>query len=192
MIKRLIARFFFFVAGWKVRVPKDANFQRCVMLAAPHTTNWDYPIAQAACWILGIKWRYFIKDSYTKNPLFGWFFRATGAIGVDRSKPKSGYKRGRLVEFAIKSFEENNELVVLVPAEGTRKRVDKWKTGFYHIALGANIPIALGFMDFGKKETGVLDVFMPSGNFEQDMHHIQEMYRPIVPKYPENYNPEIY
>ncbi len=192
MFKRLIARIFLLIAGWKVRVPKDANFQRCVMLAAPHTSNWDYPYAQAACWILGIKWRYFIKDSYTKNPLIGWFFKATGAIGVDRSKTKSGKKRGHLVDYAIKAFDENDELVVLVPAEGTRQRVDKWKTGFYHIALGAKVPIALGFMDFGKKETGVLDVFMPSGDFEKDMHHIQEQYRPITPRFPKKYNTEIY
>lgn len=186
MIKRAFAKLFLFLAGWKVRVPEDTDISRCVMLAAPHTSNWDYPIAQTACWILGIKWRYFIKDNYTKNALFGWFFRTTGAIGVNRSR------KGQLVQFAIESFETHEKLVVLVPAEGTRKRVDKWKTGFYHIALGAKVPIALGFMDYGKKETGVLDVFMPTGDFEKDMRHIQEQYRPITPRFPKDYNTEIY
>ena len=186
MAKKILARLFLGIMGWKVKVPANADFRRCVMLAAPHTSNWDYPFAQAAGWILNIRWRYFIKDSYTKNPFFGWIFRATGAIGVNRSK------KGKLVQFAIAEFARRKELVVLVPAEGTRKRVDKWHTGFYHIALGANVPIALGFMNYAKKETGVLAVFTPTGDFEKDMTFIQESYRDIAPKYPEDYNPNIF
>lgn len=186
-MKKLLGKLFLGVMGWKVRTPKNADYTRCVMLAAPHTSNWDFPFSLAACWILGIKWRYFIKDSYTKNPLFGWFFKATGAIGVNRSS-----RKGNLVEFAIKQFDEHKKLVVLVPAEGTRQRVDKWRQGFYHIARGANVPVALGFMDYGKKETGVLSVFDLSGDFEKDMQFIQDSYLPITPKYPNQYNPNIY
>ena len=186
-MKVLVAKLFLGIMGWKVKTPEGADFSRCVMLAAPHTSNWDFPFAQAACWILGIRWRYFIKDSYTRNPIFGWFFRATGAIGVDRSKRKSN-----LVQFAIEQFDQHKKLVVLVPAEGTRKRVEKWRTGFYHIALGAKVPIALGFMDYGKKETGVLAVFDLSGDFEKDMQFIQDAYLPITPKYPDKYNTQIF
>ena len=83
-------------------------------------------------------------------------------------------------------------MVVLVPAEGTRKKVDKWRTGFYRIAIEAKVPISLGYLDYAKKEAGIRGVFWPSGDFDQDMAHIEAEYRDIGPKFPENYNPKIY
>ncbi|MCC5916808.1 MAG: 1-acyl-sn-glycerol-3-phosphate acyltransferase [Cryomorphaceae bacterium] len=186
-MKIIVAKWFLKITGWELKVPEGADLSRCVMLAAPHTSNWDYPIAQAACWILGIKWKYFIKDFYTKNFLLGWFFKATGAIGVNRSQRKLN-----LVDFAIKQFSKYDDLVVLVPAEGTRKRVEKWRTGFYHIALGAKVPIALGFMDYGKKHTGVLAVFTPTGDFKKDMRYIESEYKKVTPRYPDKYNEKIF
>ena len=83
-------------------------------------------------------------------------------------------------------------MVILVPAEGTRKRVDKWRTGFYRIATEAGVPISLGYLDYKRKEAGTLGVFWPSGDFEKDMAHIEAQYRDLHPKIPENYNPSIY
>ena len=157
-----------------------------VMLAAPHTSNWDFPFALAAFWKMGIDVRYFIKDNYTKSPL-GWFFRWTGAIGVDRNK-----KSNKLTDYAIELLKENDQLVILVPAEGTRRRVEKWRTGFYRIAHEADVPISLGFLNYKAKIAGVGKPFYPTGDFEKDMTHIQEFYRPITGKYPENYNPSIF
>lgn len=156
-----------------------------VMVAAPHTSNWDFPIALAAFWIMGLDLKYFIKDSYTKS-WFGWFFRWTGAIGVDRKK-----MRNNLTEHAIQLLKEK-ELVILVPAEGTRQRVDKWRTGFYRIATGAEVPISLGTLDYQKKEADVLTVFKPTGLFEADMRFIQEQFLNITPKHPDQYNPKIF
>jgi len=135
---------------------------------------------------MGIDVRYFIKDNYTKSPL-GWFFRWTGAIGVDRNK-----KSNKLTDYAIELLKENDQLVILVPAEGTRRRVEKWRTGFYRIAHEADVPISLGFLNYKAKIAGVGKPFYPTGDFEKDMTHIQEFYRPITGKYPENYNPSIF
>lgn len=155
------------------------------MIAAPHTSNWDFPIALAAFWIMGIDLKYFIKNDYTKG-IFGGFFRWTGAIGVDRSK-----KKNNLTDYAIELLKEK-EVVILVPAEGTRTYVEKWRTGFYRIALETKVPISLGTLDYKEKFADILDVFMPTGNFEKDMLYIQEQYKNINAKHPKQYNPKIF
>lgn len=156
-----------------------------VMVAAPHTSNWDFLFAIAGFWIMGLNVRYFIKDSYTKSPV-GFLFRWTGALGVNRAA------RNNLVDHTIQLLKENEQMVILVPAEGTRKKVEKWKKGFYHIALGAGVPISLGYLDYKKKIGGVLTVFEPSGVEAEDFDFIQAQYLPITGKYPENYNPQIH
>jgi 1-acyl-sn-glycerol-3-phosphate acyltransferase len=184
-VKKKLARLFLAVLGWKVKAKADEQVKRSVMIAAPHTSNWDFPIALAAFWIMGIDLKFFIKDSYTKGP-FGWFFKWAGAIGVNRSK-----KKNNLTDYAISLLNEK-DIVILIPAEGTRKRVEKWRTGFYRIAQEAKVPIALGTLDYGKKEADILGVINPSGNFKKDMQIIQEKYLPIIPKHIKDYNHEIY
>ena len=184
-LKKFLAKLFFKIIGWKMGHADTQSARHSVMLAAPHTSNWDLPIALAAFWIMGLNLRYLIKSEYTRGP-FGWFFKWTGAIGVDRSKA-----RNNLTEVAIDLL-KNYEMVLMVPAEGTRKRVEKWRTGFYRIANEAKVPISLGTLDYENKVASVIDVFHPTGEFEKDMEYIQEQYRNISGKYPENYNPQIY
>lgn len=163
----------------------EEHHRHSVMVAAPHTSNWDFPIALAAFWIMDLDLKYFIKSEYT-NSIFGWFFRWTGAIGVERKNAKNN-----LTDYAIDLL-THKKMVILVPAEGTRKAVDKWRTGFYRIALEANVPITLGTLDYKKKEANILGSIKPTGNFEADMDFIQDKFKPITPKYPEGYNPKIY
>tara|TARA_B100001115_G_scaffold183824_1_gene183917 strand:- start:257 stop:808 length:552 start_codon:yes stop_codon:yes gene_type:complete len=183
-MKRALGKFFFYLAGWKLKANITDEIKHSVMVAAPHTSNWDFPFALAAFWMMGIDLKYFIKNAYTRG-LHGWFFRWTGAIGVNQKK------HGNLTDYAIRLLKER-KMVVLVPAEGTRKKVDKWRTGFYRIAIEAKVPISLGYLDYAKKEAGIRGVFWPSGDFDQDMAHIEAEYRDIGPKFPENYNPKIY
>lgn len=185
-MKKVLAKLFFALLGWKVTAKVTDQMKHSVMIAAPHTSNWDFPIALAAFWIMGVPLRFFIKDDYTKG-LFGWFFKGLGAIGVNRQNRKNG-----LVNYAIQLLKEQNELVILIPAEGTRKRVENWKQGFYHIAVNAQVPISLGYLDYKKKEAGVADVFLPTGKLEADLMHIQNIYKHITGKHPENYNPKIF
>lgn len=171
--------------GWKISGEVPSDLKRIVMVAAPHTSNWDYPIAILSFWYIGIRMSYFIKDTYTRS-VFGFIFRATGAIGVDRSR------RGNLTGFAMELLAENEEMVILVPAEGTRSRVEKWKTGFYHIAVQSEVPIVLGYVNYDKKISGIGPVYHPTGDFETDMAHIENFYRDKVGRFPEQYNPKIY
>ncbi len=185
-MKKFLAQIFLKTLGWRVTARVTPQMRHSVMVAAPHTSNWDFPIALATFWIMGVPLKYFIKSEYTTG-LFGWFFRWTGAIGVDRSK-----KKNKLTDLAIKLLQENKEMVILVPAEGTRRPAEKWRTGFYRIAMEANVPISFGYLDYEKKEAGVMEVYQPTGDFKKDMFYIQEKYRPWKGKHPKNYNPEIF
>ncbi len=183
-MKKLIATFILWLQGWKV-VGEMPQIKKYVIIVAPHTSNWDFVIGRSFGYMLGIESKYLGKSQLFKPP-FGWFFKFTGGIPVDRSKHNS------LVAFTIDLFNKNKELVIGIAPEGTRKRVDKWKQGFYHIAIGANVPIVLSFMDYKRKEAGVLKILHPSGDIEKDMSIIEEFYKDFNPKKPDYYNPKIY
>ena len=186
-MKKALAKFWYFLLGWKIELPVELKdeIKHSVMVAAPHTSNWDFPFAIFGFWLMEIDVRYFIKDVYTKS-FMGWFFKWTGAIGVDRSK------QNNLVDYTAELLLNNNNLVILVPAEGTRARVEKWRTGFYTIAKKAHVPVSLGFLDFKEKRAGVGGVIHPSGDFEKDMAEIEQFYLTKTGKNPENYNPKIF
>ncbi len=184
-MKKLIAKFVFFISGWKADYKPEFKVPKTVMLAAPHTSNWDIVYALAVYWLEGIDAKFLIKDTYTKS-FFGWFFKWLGAIGVNRSK------NNNLVDYSVELFNTSEKLVLMVPAEGTRRRVEKWKTGFYHIANNAKVPVSFGFLDYKKKLAGVGDAYLLTGDFEKDMQYVQDFYKDIQGKHPENYNPTIY
>ncbi len=184
-MKRLLGRFVLFISGWKASYIKKFHADRCVMIAAPHTSNWDLLYALAVYWKEGINAKFLIKDVYTKG-MFGFFFKWLGAIGVDRST------KTNMVDYAVNLFKENGQLVLLVPAEGKRCWVEKWKTGFYHIARNANVPVSLGYLDYKHKIAGVGDLFTLSGNFEKDMQRIENFYKDKTAKFPELYNKKIF
>jgi len=124
------------------------DVKKCVVIGAPHTSNYDFPIAIAALDIMGIKKKYLIKKELFRFP-YAILFKATGGIPIVRSK------HTRMVDSIINMFDKRKEFVVLIQPEATRSRVDKWKTGFYYVALGAKVPIALGYLDYAKKEADV-------------------------------------
>jgi len=185
-MKYLIAKFVFWITGWKLKASEAqiAAARNTVMIAAPHTSNYDLMFAMGTFWLMRLPVKFFIKDFYTKWYFFG-FFKWLGAIGVDRSK------RSNLVDFAAELLQQRNEITLMVPAEGTRKAVEKWKTGFYHIAVKANKNISLGYLDYGKKESGVLEV-IPAGEQKSTFDRIQDVYKNVQAKYPELYNKVIH
>ena len=97
-----------------------------------------------------------------------------------------------MVDSMTNLLKESDEMIVAVPAEGTRSRVSKWKTGFYHIAKAAQVPLVLGFVDFKNKEVGFGPIYNLSGDFEKDMSRIQEFFKDKTPKFPNKYNPQIF
>lgn len=184
-MKKIIANIVLFISGWKSSYKTEFDKDRCVMVAGPHTSNWDFLYAMAIFWKHNVNAKFFIKDNFTKG-IHGGFFRWMGAVGVDRTK------KNDLVAYAISLFDENKKMVMLVPAEGSRKRVDKWKKGFYHIAKGANVPVALGYLDYKNKIAGVDKMINLSDDFEMDMKIIEDFYKTKTGKHPDLYNPSIY
>lgn len=182
---KFIGKLILKVAGYKIidQTPEGVNnYQKAVMIAAPHTSNWDYVYTMAVLYSLEIPIKYLGKDSLFKFPL-GILVRKLGGIPVRREQ------KNNLVNEMAKLINDSPEQIqLIIPAEGTRSYSKEWKSGFYHIANTAGVPIILGFLDFGKKEVGFLDVFMPTGDYEKDLIKIQKKYLGITPKYPELYS----
>lgn len=164
--------------GWKIGSRLDPAIKKCVLVAAPHTSNYDYPIALATLYACGVRVRFLGKNSLFKFPL-GILMRATGGIPVDRSKHTN------MVEAMIKMFEQHESLILMIPAEGTRSYVKEWKSGFYHTAMGAKVPIVMGYLDYGKKVAGFGDLFYPTGDYQKDLNEIQNFYRQFTARHPE-------
>ena len=173
--------------GWELDNHWQGDIDQCVMIAAPHTSNWDALYARLALKALGVNVRITIKDSYMKFP-FGPFVRAMGGIGIDRRPKKEGDPRPSMVQLMTDLFQDHPKLVMLVTPEGTRSKQEQWKTGFYHVAVNAGVPIALAYMDYEKKNTGVGKVVYPTGDYEKDMHEIMEFYAQISGKFPEKFS----
>lgn len=174
-LSRLILK----LAGWRIegRAPSEPKF---VLIAAPHTSNWDFPFMLLVCFALRAKIFWMGKASLFP-PLVGGIMRWLGGIPVDRSR------KGNLVQSTIDAFNREASLIVVIPPEGTRSKVTHWKTGFYYIAQGAKVPIALGFLDFKRKLAGIDRLFAPTGNIESDMVEIQAFYANITGKNPRQF-----
>lgn len=179
---KLLSQIILKIAGWKVVGKYPGGLNKFVIVAAPHTSNWDFLYSRCALYILGIPVRFTIKKELMKFPL-GPLLHALGAIPIDRS-PKMG-KKASMVHAMIDLFEKKDKLCVMVTPEGTRSYAKRWRTGFYHVAVGAKVPLVLCFLDYKKKHVGVGPTFHPTGNIEEDIEKIKDFYRSKTAKYPE-------
>lgn len=184
---KLLFKFLFKLRKWKLKYPAPEEARTCVMIAAPHTSNWDFVYAISALDQLGLNPRFTIKKEFNVF-LLGNMIGKLGALWIDRSKAK----KGGMTQYMASLFEKSKTpLTLVVTPEGTRSAVKEWKTGFYHVAIAAKVPICCAFMDYQKRETGVGMCFMPSGVIEQDMKLIMDYYTGIQGKFPENFTPDI-
>ena len=174
------------LTGWKVENHLPPHIKKCIVIAAPHTSNWDFFYAMAFLSILKIKSRFTIKREWMKFP-FSIITKPLGGIAIDRRPRHANEPRRSFIDVMAELFEKNKELIIVITPEGTRSKVEKWKTGFYHIALQANVPIALGFVDYQKKITGIGEMLYPT-NYETDMRIIMNFYKTIHGKFPENFS----
>jgi 1-acyl-sn-glycerol-3-phosphate acyltransferase len=181
---RLVSKTYIRLAGWKIEGAIPPDIKKCVLLAVPHTSNYDFPIALGILTIMDIRLKYLIKKEWMKFPL-NLFFKATGAIPVDRKKNTN------LIAAIIDIINNADEMVVVIPPEGTRKMAQKWKLGFYYIALGANVPIVLSYLDYEQKVGGIGPAIYPTGNLVEDLHKIRDFYKDKVPRHPEKVSLEI-
>jgi 1-acyl-sn-glycerol-3-phosphate acyltransferase len=154
-----------------------ATHRKFVLIAAPHTSNWDFPFMLATACVMGVRISWFGKHTLFTAP-WGWLMRRLGGIPVDRRSPQS------LVTQLAEKFSSSDGLVLAVPPEGTRSKVEFWKSGFYHIATQSGVPIGLGYLDYERKLCGLGMFVMPSGNVKEDMEKIRDFYREIRGKHP--------
>jgi 1-acyl-sn-glycerol-3-phosphate acyltransferase len=154
--------------GWRL-VGRAPDVSQCVIVFAPHTSNWDFPIMLLVILAFGHRVHYLGKHTLFRFP-FGWFFRATGGIPVERSE------RHHLVATMTAAFMDRPELWLAVAPEGTRARRDHWKSGFYQIAIAAKVPVLPSFLDARRKECGVGELIELSGDVEHDLRLLRAFY----------------
>ncbi|MHA6249263.1 1-acyl-sn-glycerol-3-phosphate acyltransferase [Pontibacter sp. CAU 1760] len=181
MIGKLLSKAIFKATGWKLVGNLTPENRRCVMVAAPHTSNWDFIFARAAFFLMDAPIRVTIKKEFLEIPLVGALVKKMGGLPVDRSR------NTKMVDAMIDIIRKTKgDICVMVTPEGTRKYQPRWRRGFYHVALGAGVPIVLGYLDYAKKEAGVGPTIYPSGDIEADMEKIMDFYRTKTAKFPEN------
>lgn len=175
---RAFYRFMFRLAGWQIKGGIDQSLARYVMIVAPHTSNWDFFIGLAARSILGIDTRYVAKKELFRFP-FGWLFRKLGGYPVDRSK------NTKFVDSVAEIFNQYDRFSICITPEGTRSYAPKWKTGFYYIAVKAQVPIVMVAFDYPSKQVRVEPPFYPTGNMEEDLEHMRNYFRTATGKHAE-------
>jgi len=172
-----LSRFILRIFGWQADLAVHM-VDKCVLVGAPHTSNWDFPLALLGMSAMGIKFNWVGKHTLFKWPL-RFFMHSLGGISLDR---KSGG-----TSFAIKAveaFHEFDHFVLAIAPEGTRHKTNYWKAGFYKIATKSNVPIALGYVDFKKKKVGIGKIFIPTGDKDNDFGLIKNFYSNKSGKYP--------
>ncbi|SJM73031.1 lysophospholipid acyltransferase family protein [Psychrobacter piechaudii] len=173
-----IARRLFKLLGWKA-VGEIPNVPKAVLLALPHTSNFDGLYAIPLILGLDLDINIMGKDSLFKYPILARFFKWAGIIPINRSK------RGTVLQASIDRLKSSESLYLGLAPEGTRDYTDKWKTGFYYIADGAQVPIIPVAMDYKTKEIRFLNPVYTTGDYDKDVMKIVEQYKGVVPKYPE-------
>ncbi len=164
-----------FVMGWKAKgtVP---SLKKYVLIAAPHSSNWDFVIFLLTIFKFKLPVYWMGKHTMFKWP-FRWLLKRLGGIPVDRSA------RGNIVQTMARAFETSRDLIITIAPSGTRENVMKWKTGFYHIARQAEVPIVCGYIDYRQKISGIGPVVNASDSFDKDMKVIKAFYAQFSGKY---------
>jgi 1-acyl-sn-glycerol-3-phosphate acyltransferase len=181
MIAKRLARWVLRMRGWGLEGEPPA-LQKFVLIAFPHTSNWDffYLMLLAAAYDVKISW-------VGKHSLFRWPFggvlRMLGGIPVRRDR------RSNFVTQMVAAFATAERFVLVVPAEGTRRRAQHWKSGFYHIARSASVPVVLGYLDYRRRRGGFGPALVPSGDVRADMDVVRAFYADKAGKYPSNSTP---
>lgn len=180
LLSRLLRKMLYWVYrshGWTAygQIPESRKF---IIVAAPHTSNWDFLYFIGLTADLGI-----MPHFMAKNTLFKWpmrnFLLDMGGVPVNRNSPQN------YVQQMADEFAKRDEFMLTIAPEGSRKNSRKWKTGFYQIAMAAQVPLVIGMMDYGTKSGGLGPAIMPTGDYEADMAKILEYYQQVIPKHGE-------
>ena len=169
----------FRLSGWRVRDAFPKGIDKAVLIVAPHTSAWDFPLGLAARSVLNLKHTHYLgKEELFKGP-FGFLFRGTGGYPVNR------FNKEKMVDQVVDLFQTHEKFILALSPEGTRKKVDRLRTGFYHIAKKAGVPIVMVGFDFSKKEISIAQPFFAGEDEAADFKRIIQFFAPIQGKIPE-------
>ena len=169
----------FRLSGWRVRDAFPKGIDKAVLIVAPHTSAWDFPLGLAARSVLNLKHTHYLgKEELFKGP-FGFLFRGTGGYPVNR------FNKEKMVDQVVDLFQTHEQFILALSPEGTRKKVDRLRTGFYHIAKKAGVPIVMVGFDFSKKEISIAQPFFAGEDEAADFKKIIQFFAPIKGKIPE-------
>lgn len=178
MKQRLYKYIFFRILGWKLIGTMDQSVKKCVVIVIPHTANVDFLIALLVRGIMNVEINFVGKKELFVFP-FGYYFRSVGGAPLDRTGGKNN------VDATAEIFSKHETFRLALSPEGTRKKVTELRTGFYYIALKANVPIISVAFDYGKKEVRIGNPFLVTGNYEEDMKIILPFFKDVKGKIPE-------
>jgi 1-acyl-sn-glycerol-3-phosphate acyltransferase len=176
-ITRMLGSTLLRLGGWKP-VGQLPNLSQFVIVAAPHTSNWDGVLAVLVLWAGGLDIKWMVKKEAIDNS-FGGILRWLGAVPIDRQDA------GGIVRQIINRFANEEKFIIVVAPEGTRKRVEKWKTGFYRIATAANVPMVLSYADYAKRTVGFGPTIRATGDLEADLTTMMGFVKTITPRHPD-------
>jgi 1-acyl-sn-glycerol-3-phosphate acyltransferase len=178
-IVRWLSSAYLKLAGWKVRGDWP-GVEKMVLVAAPHTSNWDGLNMLATAGYYRVKLAWMGKKSLTQGP-FGWVLKAMGCVPIDRSQSNDVVNQMR------EQFAARERMILAIPPEGTRSLAREWKSGFYHIAHGASVPLVISVLDYGTKTASLAAVVETSGDYEADLALIRAHYVGAQGKHPEKF-----
>jgi len=178
-LRRWLARSFLKLTGWTAEGERPAA-PRYVLIAAPHTSNWDLAYLLAMAGVFDVEMRWMGKHALFRWPL-GWFMRKAGGVPVVR------HRAGSMVEQMAALLRESESLALVVPVEGTRSYTPHWKSGFYHIARAAGVPIVMSYLDYARKRGGFGPALHPTGDVARDMDAIRAFYADKRGLYPDQF-----
>ncbi len=168
---RFLAQSLMSMGGWHIEA-NIPNLPKMVLVGAPHTSNWDFVLAMVAVFAIGLQISWMGKHTLFRRPFTG-IFKWLGGVPVDRSI------RGGIVDQTIQAFHNHDKFVIGVTPAGTRTQVTKWRTGFYHIAQGAKVPLVMVRFDYGRKVIGFGPTVIPTGDLSADMPKIQSIFATV-------------
>lgn len=180
-MKKWLGNGYFKVTGWRL-VGERSTPAKFVAVVAPHTSNWDFVRGLAIAWILELNTGFVAKEGLFRPPL-SWLLRAFGGIPVRRDRSE------RIVDQMARVIEQSDSLVMAITPEGTRNRTECWKSGFYHVARTAHVPIVPIFLDYPSKTAGVGPALHPSENVSSDMDVLRAFFAGKTARYPEQAGP---
>ena len=180
---RIISILILRLLGWQIIKPQIYP-DKCVIILAPHTSNWDFFYGKLYAYILGIDAKYLAKRELF-IPLISDLIKWNGGIPVDRKSSNN------LVDNIVDMYRKSNHFILALSPEGTRSKVKKWKTGFYYIAQRAKVPILLFKIDYRLKEIGVFNVLNVTNDYFNDMNFIENQYKNVTARHPKFYNSQI-